>query len=245
MRRVSALLACNALREAAAATLKEIEAAGTFKRERVIVSSQQASIQVQEAKGKVLNFCANNYLGLANNQQIIAAAKKTLDERGFGMSSVRFICGTLDIHKNLEATITKFLGTEDTILYPSAFDANGGVFEALLGEQDCVISDALNHASIIDGIRLFKGDKQKYAHLNMTELEEILQKTQDKRIRLIVTDGVFSMDGDVAPLDKICALADKYKANVFVDDSHATGFMGPAGPRHPFALRSGEACRHH
>ena len=143
MRRVSALLACNALREAAAATLKEIEAAGTFKRERVIVSSQQASIQVQEAKGKVLNFCANNYLGLANNQQIIAAAKKTLDERGFGMSSVRFICGTLDIHKNLEATITKFLGTEDTILYPSAFDANGGVFEALLGEQDCVISDAL------------------------------------------------------------------------------------------------------
>jgi glycine C-acetyltransferase len=221
------------LREVAAAQLVAIQGAGTFKNERVITSQQQADISVANAQHKVLNFCANNYLGLANHPEVISAAKAALDARGFGMASVRFICGTTDIHKELEGAMTRFLGTEDTILYPSCFDANGGVFEALLSEEDAVISDALNHASIIDGIRLCKAERHRYNHLDMKNLEDILQKTQDKRIRLIVTDGVFSMDGDVAPLDKIAALADKYNANIFVDDSHATGFMGPGGKGTP------------
>jgi glycine C-acetyltransferase len=217
------------LKKAAAAALQEIRDAGTFKNERVITSAQSSHITVSTSTAPVLNFCANNYLGLANHKEIISAAKKALDERGFGMGSVRFICGTQDIHKNLEKQITSFLGTQDTILYPSAFDANAGVFEALLNDQDAVISDSLNHASIIDGIRLCKAERYRYQHLDLAELETHLQKTQDKRVRLIVTDGVFSMDGDVAPLDKIVVLAEKYNANIFVDDCHATGFMGPGG----------------
>ena len=218
-----------ALRKAAAAQLEEIREAGTFKVERVITSPQASSIYVKNSAKPVLNFCANNYMGLSSHPEVIAAAKKNLDERGFGMSSVRFICGTQDTHASLERDITEWLGVEDTILYPSCFDANAGVFEALLSDQDAVISDALNHASIIDGIRLCKAARHRYAHMDLNELEEILRKTQDKRIRLIVTDGVFSMDGDVAPLDKIVTLAEKYDANLFVDDSHASGFMGPKG----------------
>jgi glycine C-acetyltransferase len=181
----------------------------------------------------VLNFCANNYLGLANNAEVMTAAKNTIDTHGFGMASVRFICGTTNLHKQLEERVSSFLGTQDTILYPSCFDANAGVFEAVLTEEDAVISDALNHASIIDGIRLCKAERHRYAHMDMKELEEALIKTQNKRIRLIVTDGVFSMDGDVAPLDQIVRLAEKYKANIFVDESHATGFMGPRGAGTP------------
>ncbi|RNF22013.1 putative 2-amino-3-ketobutyrate coenzyme A ligase [Trypanosoma conorhini] len=218
-----------ALRQIAAAQIAATKEAGTYKSERVITSKQSAKIDVESSSKPLLNFCANNYLGLADNPEVIAAAKATLDTHGYGLASVRFICGTTDIHKKLEDAMTKFLGTEDTILYPSCFDANGGVFEALLGEEDTIISDALNHASIIDGVRLCKAERQRYAHMDMAELEAILQKTQDKRIRLIVTDGVFSMDGDVAPLDKIVALADKYNANIMVDDSHATGFMGKGG----------------
>lgn len=222
---------------AAGATLKAIltkeldaiKEAGTFKNERVITSPQQSQITVQSGKGKVLNFCANNYLGFANHPQVLEASKKAIDTHGFGLASVRFICGTTDIHKKLESTMSSFLGTEDTILYPSCFDANAGVFEVLLNDKDAVISDSLNHASIIDGIRLCKAERHRYDHLDMSKLEECLKKTQDKRLRLIVTDGVFSMDGDVAPLDKIVALAEKYNANIFVDDCHASGFMGPGG----------------
>ncbi|KAF5222796.1 putative 2-amino-3-ketobutyrate coenzyme A ligase [Trypanosoma cruzi] len=218
-----------ALRQIAAAQIAAVKEAGTYKSERVITSKQSALIDVQSSTQPLLNFCANNYLGLAGNPEVIQAAKDALETHGYGLASVRFICGTTDIHKKLEDTMTKFLGTEDTILYPSCFDANGGVFEALLNEQDAIISDALNHASIIDGVRLCKAERHRYAHMDMAELETALQKTQDKRIRLIVTDGVFSMDGDVAPLDKIVALAEKYNANIMVDDSHATGFMGEGG----------------
>ncbi|AAZ13370.1 2-amino-3-ketobutyrate coenzyme A ligase, putative [Trypanosoma equiperdum] len=217
------------LREAAAAQLAAIKEAGTYKVERVITSKQSSTINVSTAATPVLNFCANNYLGLADHPEVIQAAKDALDSHGYGLASVRFICGTTDIHKKLEQTMTEFLGMEDTILYPSCFDANAGVFEALLTSEDAIISDALNHASIIDGVRLCKAERHRYAHLDMKELETALQKTQHNRIRLIVTDGVFSMDGDVAPLDKIVQLAEKYNANVMVDDSHASGFMGPGG----------------
>ena len=213
--------------------LSSIKEAGTFKTERVITSPQHSQITVQSGNGPVLNFCANNYLGFANHPRILEASKKAIDTHGFGLASVRFICGTTDIHKQLEDTMTAFLGMEDTILYPSCFDANAGVFEVILNDQDAVISDSLNHASIIDGIRLCKAERHRYDHLDMAKLEECLIKTQDKRLRLIVTDGVFSMDGDVAPLDKIAALAEKYNANIFVDDSHATGFMGPGGKGTP------------
>ena len=217
------------LRELAAQQLKQIEEAGTFKHERVITSSQQSNISVANSPQPVLNFCANNYLGLASHPEVVAASQRALDSHGFGMASVRFICGTTDLHKRLEAEMSSFLGTQDCILYPSCFDANAGVFEVLLNEEDAVISDALNHASIIDGIRLCKAERHRYNHLDLNNLEDILQKTMSKRLRLIVTDGVFSMDGDVAPLDKIVALAEKYQANLFVDDSHATGFMGNSG----------------
>ena len=233
MKRTCAKLANPALRALAAAQLDAIRAAGTFKNERVITSQQTSLISVSTGTSKVLNFCANNYLGLANHPEVIEAAKSALDSRGFGLASVRFICGTTDLHRKLEQDMSAFLGTEDAILYPSCFDANGGVFEALLTEEDAVISDSLNHASIIDGIRLCKADRHRYNHLDLKELEEILIKTQDKRIRLIATDGVFSMDGDIAPLDKIVALAEKYKANLFVDDSHATGFIGAGGKGTP------------
>lgn len=208
--------------------LKEIEDSGLTKRERTITSPQGAKI-VADPGGEVLNFCANNYLGLANHPEVVAAAKRALDELGYGLSSVRFICGTQSIHKKLEASISRFLGTEDTLLYSSCFDANGGLFETLLGPEDVVISDALNHASIIDGIRLCKADRQKYANGSMEELEEHLKASQDKRIRLIATDGVFSMDGCYAKLDRIAALAEQYRAMVMVDDSHATGFVGKTG----------------
>ena len=208
-------------------TLQQIEQDGLYKIEWPILGQQAAEIQVEQ--GSVLNFCANNYLGLANNPELIQAAKEALDKYGFGMSSVRFICGTLDIHRELEKRIAAFLGTDDAILYSSCFDANGGLFETLLTKEDAVISDQLNHASIIDGIRLCKAERHRYANSNMAELEEILKKTQDKRYRLIATDGVFSMDGYIAKLDEICDLADKYNAMVMVDDSHATGFMGKTG----------------
>jgi glycine C-acetyltransferase len=214
-------------REIYQASLKEIRDAGLYKEERVITTPQAALIAT--SGGEVLNFCANNYLGLSSNPKVIAAAKVALESRGYGMSSVRFICGTQDIHKSLEATIAKFFGTDDTILYSSCFDANGGLFETIVNEQDVIISDALNHASIIDGIRLSKAERLRYANSNLEELENHLKATQNKRIRLIATDGVFSMDGYLAKLDGICALADKYKAMVMVDDSHATGFIGPNG----------------
>lgn len=210
------------------AVLDEIEQAGLTKHERIIQSPQGATISA-EPGGQVLNFCANNYLGLASHPDVIAAAKRALDEYGYGLSSVRFICGTQSIHKALEGAISKFLQTEDTILYSSCFDANGGLFETLLGPDDAIISDALNHASIIDGIRLCKADRHRYATSNMDELEEKLKATQDKRIRMIATDGVFSMDGCYAKLDQICDLADQYQALVMVDDSHATGFVGKTG----------------
>ena len=216
--------------------LKGIKDAGLWKNERVITSAQNANVTVEGSSKKVLNFCANNYLGLSSDPRIVNAAKKALDERGFGLSSVRFICGTQDIHKAVEEEITNFHGTEDTILYPSCFDANAGIFEQILGEQDAVISDALNHASIIDGIRLCKAQRHRYAHLDMVELEKILQETQSARHRLIVTDGVFSMDGDVAPLKTICDLADKYNAQVFIDECHATGFLGKTGRGTPELL---------
>ncbi len=199
-----------------------------FKRERVIASPQDAEITLADGR-KVLNFCANNYLGLSSHPRVVAAAHRALDDRGFGMSSVRFICGTQDIHKQLEAELADFLGTEDTILYAAAFDANGGVFEPLLDEQDAIISDALNHASIIDGVRLCKAARYRYAHNDMAELEQRLVEAKDKRFRLIVTDGVFSMDGTIAQLDKICDLADRYDALVMVDECHSSGFMGATG----------------
>jgi len=209
--------------------LNTIEQNGIFKKERIITSPQGAEIIVN---GKtVLNFCANNYLGLSSHPEVVQAAKDTLDSHGFGMSSVRFICGTQDIHKTLEKKITDFYGTEDTILYAAAFDANGGVFEPLLGEEDCIISDSLNHASIIDGVRLCKAARYRYENSNMEDLENQLKKAVEAghRFKLIVTDGVFSMDGLVAPLDKICDLADKYDALVMVDECHAAGFIGATG----------------
>ncbi len=207
--------------------LKEIEDAGLYKKERVIDSDQGAEIEV--AGKPVLNFCANNYLGLSSHPKVLEAAHKTLEERGYGMSSVRFICGTQDIHKELEAKLAEFLGTEDTILYAACFDANGGVFEPLLGAEDAIISDELNHASIIDGVRLCKAARGRYKHNDMADLEAQLQAHADKRTRLIVTDSVFSMDGTIAQLDKICDLADKYDALVMIDECHSSGFMGKNG----------------
>lgn len=210
-----------------AAELKAIDDNGLFKRERIITSEQGAVVKVN---GKdVLIFCANNYLGLSSHPKVIEAAHKTLDRHGYGMSSVRFICGTQDIHKELEQKLSKFVGQEDTILYAACFDANGGVFEPLLGEEDAIISDELNHASIIDGVRLCKAQRYRYKNCDMADLEEQLKAAQKQRFRLIVTDGVFSMDGFVAPLDKICDLADKYNAMVMVDESHASGFIGKTG----------------
>lgn len=201
---------------------------GLYKDERVITTPQGSSIRVQGGD-EVLNFCANNYLGLANHPDVIAAARKALDDHGFGMASVRFICGTQDLHKSLELAIAEFFGTDDAILYSSCFDANGGLFETLLGPEDAVISDALNHASIIDGVRLCKAKRYRYAHADMGDLETKLQEASGARCRLIATDGVFSMDGDIAPLDEIVALAKRFDALVMVDDSHATGFVGPTG----------------
>ena len=208
-------------------TLTEIREAGLYKEERFIETPQRAAIQV---RGKeVLNFCANNYLGLSDHPRLIEASKRMMDERGFGMSSVRFICGTQDIHKQLEAAISEYFKTEDTILYAACFDANGGVFEPLFTEEDAIISDALNHASIIDGVRLCKAKRYRYANADMEELEKCLREAQAQRFRIIVTDGVFSMDGNVAPIDKICDLADRYDALVMVDESHSAGVVGATG----------------
>ena len=208
--------------------LAAIKEAGLYKTERIITSPQKAEITVKNSDS-VLNFCANNYLGLSDNQRVIKAAKVTMNQRGFGMSSVRFICGTQDIHKELEHAISDYFGTEDTILYAACFDANGGVFEPIFGEQDAIISDALNHASIIDGVRLCKAKRYRYANADMAELEECLKLAQAQRFRIIVTDGVFSMDGNVAPVDKICELAEKYDALVMVDECHSAGVVGPTG----------------
>lgn len=208
-------------------TLQEIDEAGLTKNERVITSPQSRSIE--SGGSAVINFCANNYLGLANHPDLVQAAKDALDSHGFGMASVRFICGTQDIHKELEEKVAAFLGTEDCILYPSCFDANGGLFETLLGPEDAVISDQLNHASIIDGVRLCKAKRFRYANSDMEQLEQCLKDSQDARIRLITTDGVFSMDGYIAKLDQICDLAEKYDAMVHIDDCHATGFLGKTG----------------
>ena len=208
-------------------TLAEIREAGLYKEERLIESSQSAAIQV--AGKEVLNFCANNYLGLANDPRLVEASSRMMKERGFGMASVRFICGTQDIHKQLEAAISDYFKTEDTILYAACFDANGGVFEPLLTEEDAIISDALNHASIIDGVRLCKAKRYRYANADMEELERCLKEAQAQRFRIIVTDGVFSMDGNVAPVDKICDLAEKYDALVMVDESHSAGVVGATG----------------
>ena len=215
------------MKEHLSQTLAEIREAGLYKEERLIESPQEAAIQV---KGKeVLNFCANNYLGLSDSPRLIKGATDMMQERGFGMSSVRFICGTQDIHKQLEAAISDYFKTEDTILYAACFDANGGVFEPLFTEEDAIISDALNHASIIDGVRLCKAKRYRYANANMEELEKCLQEAQAQRFRIIVTDGVFSMDGNVAPMDKICDLAEKYDALVMVDESHSAGVVGKTG----------------
>ncbi len=208
--------------------LQEIKEQGLYKEERIITTPQSAAIRTQST-GEVLNFCANNYLGLSSHPDVIKAAKEAIDTHGFGMSSVRFICGTQDIHKELEGKIAKFLGMEDAILYAAAFDANGGLFEPLLGAEDAIISDELNHASIIDGIRLCKAQRYRYKHSNMADLETQLKEAQGARRRMIATDGVFSMDGDIARLDKICDLAEKYDAMVMVDDCHATGFIGKTG----------------
>lgn len=208
-------------------SLAEIKQAGLYKEERIIESPQQAAISVRGAE--VLNFCANNYLGLSNHPRLIDGAKKMMEQRGFGMSSVRFICGTQDAHKKLEQAISSYFKTEDTILYAACFDANGGVFEPLFTEEDAIISDALNHASIIDGVRLCKAKRYRYANADMDELERCLQEAQAQRFRIIVTDGVFSMDGNVAPVDKICDLAEKYDALVMVDESHSAGVVGETG----------------
>ena len=208
--------------------LNAIKDAGLYKEERIITTPQKAAIKVASGQ-EVINFCANNYLGLSDNKELIKAAKEALDTHGYGMSSVRFICGTQDLHKKLEAKIAEFFGTEDTILYAACFDANGGVFEPLLNEQDAIISDALNHASIIDGVRLCKAKRYRYANANMEELEDCLKLAQAQRHRIIVTDGVFSMDGNVAPLDKIYELANKYNAMVMVDGSHSAGVVGATG----------------
>jgi glycine C-acetyltransferase len=207
--------------------LESIRSTGLYKEERTLLSPQQ--VRIQTSKGEALNFCANNYLGLANHPDIIQAAKDALDRYGYGMASVRFICGTQEIHKNLEAEVSKFLETEDTILYSSCFDANAGLFETLLDQNDAVISDRLNHASIIDGVRLCKAQRFRYNHADMGHLETQLKRAEKHRFRIVATDGVFSMDGDVAPLDEICDLAERYDAQVMVDDSHATGFFGPKG----------------
>jgi glycine C-acetyltransferase len=209
-------------------TLEEIKAQGLYKTERIITGPQNAEIPIADGR-RVINLCANNYLGLADHPALIAAAKEALDSRGFGMASVRFICGTQDIHKELEAALTKFLGTEDTILYPSCFDANGGLFETLLGAEDAVISDELNHASIIDGVRLCKAQRYRYKNCDMADLETQLQAAKGARFRLVATDGVFSMDGTMANLKGICDLAEKYDAMVMVDDAHAAGFIGQTG----------------
>lgn len=216
------------LKDHLSAELSEIEEAGLYKRERIITSPQGAEISVKGGQ-EVLNFCANNYLGLSSHPNVIKASKNILDERGYGMSSVRFICGTEDIHKELEQKISDFLGMEDCILYAAAFDANGGVFEPLFGADDAIISDELNHASIIDGVRLCKAKRYRYKNSDMQDLESKLQEAQGQRFRVIVTDGVFSMDGYIAKLDEICDLADKYDALVMVDDSHASGFVGKTG----------------
>ncbi len=208
-------------------TLNEIREAGLYKEEHLIESPQQAVITVNGKE--VLNFCANNYLGLSNHLRLIAAAKKTMEQRGYGMSSVRFICGTQDIHKELEAAISDYFRTEDTILYAACFDANGGVFEPLFTEEDAIISDSLNHASIIDGVRLCKARRYRYANADMEDLERCLQEARSQRFRIVVTDGVFSMDGNVAPMDQICDLAEKYDALVMVDESHSAGVVGPTG----------------
>ena len=216
-------------KEHLAKELQDIRDAGLYKEERVIVTPQSADIAVEGRKGDVLNFCANNYLGLADNTRLIEAAKKAMDERGYGMSSVRFICGTQDLHKQLEKAISEYFHTEDTILYAACFDANGGLFEPLLTEEDAIISDALNHASIIDGVRLCKAKRFRYANADMADLERCLQEARSCRFRMIATDGVFSMDGNVAPMDKICELAEKYDALVMVDESHSAGVVGPTG----------------
>ena len=208
--------------------LADIQSAGLYKNERIIVSPQGAEIRVSTGQ-EVLNFCANNYLGLSDNKELIEAAKQAMDSRGFGMSSVRFICGTQDLHKELEAAIARFFGTEDSILYAACFDANGGVFEPLLSDQDAIISDSLNHASIIDGVRLCKAVRYRYVNADMEDLENQLKKAQSQRFRVIVTDGVFSMDGNVAPLDKIYELAQKYNAMIMVDESHSAGVVGKTG----------------
>ena len=208
--------------------LAQLQEQGLYKRERIIITPQHSDIKVKGGQ-EVLNFCANNYLGLSSHPEVIQAAKDTLDSHGFGMSSVRFICGTQDIHKELESKIAAFLGTEDTILYAAAFDANGGVFEPLLGPEDAIISDELNHASIIDGVRLCKANRYRYKNNNMEDLEEQLKAASKHRFKMIVTDGVFSMDGYIAQLDKICDLADKYDALVMIDECHSSGFMGKTG----------------
>lgn len=208
--------------------LAEIKAAGLYKNERIITTSQKADIKVNAGE-EVINFCANNYLGLSDNPRLIQAAKDAMDSHGFGMSSVRFICGTQDIHKQLEAAVSKYFQTEDTILYAACFDANGGVFEPLFEEEDAIISDSLNHASIIDGVRLCKAKRYRYANADMADLERVLIEAQGQRHRIIVTDGVFSMDGNVAPMDKICDLADKYDALVMVDECHSAGVVGETG----------------
>ena len=216
------------MKEFLAQELENIKAAGLYKNERIITTPQSADIKVNAGQG-VLNFCANNYLGLADNKRLIEAAKAAMDSHGYGMSSVRFICGTQDLHKQLEAAIADYFKTEDTILYAACFDANGGVFEPLFTAEDAIISDALNHASIIDGVRLCKAQRYRYANADMADLERCLQEAQAQRYRIIVTDGVFSMDGNVAPMDKICELAEKYDALVMVDESHSAGVVGKTG----------------
>ena len=209
--------------------LKDIKDAGLYKNERIIITPQKADIEVKNTKGEVLNFCANNYLGLSDNTRLIEAAKRAMDERGYGMSSVRFICGTQDYHKELEKAISDYFKTEDTILYAACFDANGGLFEPLFTDEDAIISDSLNHASIIDGVRLCKAKRFRYKNADMDDLERCLKEAQDCRFRIIATDGVFSMDGNVAPMDRICELAEKYDALVMVDESHSAGVVGPTG----------------
>ena len=218
----------SSLKEKLTHELSEIKEAGLYKKERIIASPQAADISLEDGS-EVINFCANNYLGLSSHPKVIEAAKATIDTHGFGMSSVRFICGTQDIHKELEMKISEFLGTEDTILYAAAFDANGGVFEPLLGPEDAIISDSLNHASIIDGVRLCKAQRFRYQNNDMADLEKQLQAAKDAKVRIIVTDGVFSMDGTIAQLDKICDLAEKYDALVMTDECHSTGFIGKTG----------------
>jgi glycine C-acetyltransferase len=218
----------NSLKGKLTAEIAGIKEAGLYKQERIITSPQDAVIKLSDGK-EVINFCANNYLGLSSHPKVIEAAKETIDTHGFGLSSVRFICGTQDIHKELEAKISEFLGAEDTILYAAAFDANGGVFEPLLGPEDAIISDSLNHASIIDGVRLCKAQRLRYVHNDMADLEVKLQEASNAKVKVIVTDGVFSMDGTIAQLDKICDLADKYDAVVMTDECHSTGFMGKTG----------------